>query len=93
LLQQAEQAGVPLGLFRPLQVNSDHANFAQAGIPAFRLVAGFNDPGAATRFLLTPEDRRDKVAFDELMTAARFAKALTRKALDAAPTEASLWRR
>jgi Zn-dependent M28 family amino/carboxypeptidase len=93
LLQQAEQAGVPLGLFRPLQVNSDHANFAQAGIPAFRLVAGFNDPAAATRFLLTPEDSRDKVGFDELMTAAGLVRALTVKALDAAPAEASLWRR
>jgi hypothetical protein len=93
LLHQAKQAGVPLGLFRPLQINSDHANFAQAGIPAFRLVAGFNDPAAATRFVLTPEDNRDKVGLDELMTAARLVKALTTKALDAAPAEASLWRR
>jgi aminopeptidase YwaD len=66
LLQQAEQAGVPLRLFRPLQINSDHANFAHAAIPAFRLVAGFNDPAAATRFVLTPEDSRDKVTITEL---------------------------
>jgi hypothetical protein len=92
LLYEAERAGVPLNLFRPLQINSDHANFAQAGIPAFRLVAGFNDPAAATRFVLTPEDNRDKVAFDELMAAARLVNAITSRALDATPAEATVWR-
>ena len=42
--------------------NSDHANFALAGIPAMRLVAGFDDPGANLRYVLTPADTRDKVA-------------------------------
>jgi aminopeptidase YwaD len=92
LLNQAQQAGVPLGLFRPLQINSDHANFAQAGIPAFRLVAGFNDPAASTRFVLTPEDTRDKVALDELMAAVCLVKAIATNALDASPVDAARWR-
>ena len=46
---------------RPLMTNSDHANFAQAGIPALRLVAGFDDPAAHLRVVLTPADTRDKV--------------------------------
>jgi len=93
LLDQAADAGVPLGLFRPLQMNSDHGNFALAGIPAFRLVTGFDDPGAATRFVLTPEDGRDKVTADELTTAARLVTAIVRAALDAAPEDAAAWRR
>ena len=93
LLQQAEQAGVPLRLFRPLQINSDHANFAQAGIPAFRLVAGFNDPAAATRFVLTPEDSRDKVALRRTDDGGAPCESIASKALDAAPAEASSWRR
>lgn len=92
LLDQAERAGVPLDFFRPLQMNSDHGNFAQAGIPAFRLVAGFDDPGAATRFVLTPEDKRDKVPVDELATAARLVTAIVRGALDVSPAAAAVWR-
>ena len=41
LHEVAEANGVALGCHLPLMVNSDHANFAVAGIPAFRLVAGF----------------------------------------------------
>ena len=46
---------------RPLMTNSDHANFAQGGIPALRLVAGFDDPAANLRSVLTPADTRDKI--------------------------------
>jgi aminopeptidase YwaD len=66
LLESAERAGVPLGLFRPLQRNSDHANFARAGIPAFRLVAGFGEPTAAARLVLTPLDQRSVIDEAEL---------------------------
>jgi Zn-dependent M28 family amino/carboxypeptidase len=93
LLDQAAGAGMPLGLFRPLQMNSDHGNFATAGIPAFRLVAGFDDPNAATRYVLTPEDRRDKVTADEMVAAARLVTTIVRTALDATPEEAAAWRR
>ena len=52
---------MPLRTVRPLMQNSDHANFALAGIPALRLVAGFDDPNANLRYVLTPADTRDKV--------------------------------
>jgi Zn-dependent M28 family amino/carboxypeptidase len=92
LLHQSKTAGIPLGIFRPLQMNSDHGNFARAGIPAFRLVAGFNDPNASTRFVLTPNDRRDKVELNELTTAARLSKAIAIAALNASPADVAGWR-
>ena len=61
LLRMAEETGIALRTVRPLMQNSDHANFALAGIPALRLVAGFDDPGANLRYVLTPADTRDKV--------------------------------
>ncbi len=38
--------------------NSDHANFAAHGIPALRLLAGFDEPGSHLRHLLTGADTR-----------------------------------
>lgn len=93
LLEQSESCDVGLGLYRPHQMNSDHGNFANAGIPAFRLVAGFNDTEAATRLVLTPEDTRDKVSGAELARAARLAWQITSAALDADPETVSAWRR
>ena len=63
--------------YRPLMTNSDHANFAAAGIPAFRLVAGFDEPNAALRFVLTEADTREKVATSELVSAAQLAACIT----------------
>jgi Zn-dependent M28 family amino/carboxypeptidase len=88
----AEKAGIPLGIHRSLQSNSDHANFAQAGIPAFRLVAGFADRNAATAGVLTAADTRDKVDLDALQTAARLATAIAAAALDADAADAQDWR-
>jgi len=92
LLAQSERAGVPLSLFRPLQMNSDHGNFAEAGIPAFRLVSGFNDAGANTRYVLTAEDTRDKVDPDSLQAAARLTAQIAAAALDASPEDVGGWR-
>lgn len=92
LLAQSEQADVALSLFRPLQMNSDHGNFAQAGIPAFRLVSGFNDHGANTRYVLTAEDTRDKVASDNLDAAARLTAQIVAAALDTSSEVATGWR-
>src|SRR6184192_1174109 len=38
----AARAGLPIATHLPLMPNSDHANFAAHGIPAVRLIAGFN---------------------------------------------------
>ena len=71
----ARENGHELGIHEPFQPNSDHANFAQAGIPAFRLVAGFDDPGAATRLVLTPQDTRSLVKPEELIRTALLSAA------------------
>jgi hypothetical protein len=70
LRQVANAAGAELDYYRPLMRNSDHYNFARHGIPAFRLVAGFNAPDSALRHVLTPGDTRDKADPQALETAA-----------------------
>ena len=93
LLQTAEANGHRLRCVRPLQMNSDHANFVLAGIPAFRLVAGYDEPTANVRFVLTPGDRRDKVDAAELVNAAQLTAALLSAACNAPSSEAERWRR
>jgi aminopeptidase YwaD len=92
LLEVAAANGQALRCVRPLMMNSDHGNFATAGIPAFRLVAGYDDPLANTRFVLTPSDTRDKVAPAELAAAAELSAAVVRAACDAGEAEAREWR-
>lgn len=89
----AAATGVPLGMHRPLQANSDHANFALAGVPAFRLVAGFDDPAAETRLLLTALDTRARAKVSELSAATRLAAEVVRRALAAGSDAAGQWRR
>lgn len=93
LLGVAEANGQTLRAVRPLMTNSDHANFAQGGIPAIRLVAGFDDPSAHLRAVLTPADTRDKVAQGELRQATLLTAALVAAACNASPAEAAAWRR
>ena len=77
----AARAGLPIETHLPLMANSDHANFAAHGIPALRLIAGFNAPESNLRYLLTAADTRDKVRPEELDAALQVAQALTRSAL------------
>lgn len=92
LLAVAEANGQPLRTVRPLMMNSDHANFALGGIPALRLVAGFDDPSANLRYVLTPADTRDKIADSELRQATLLTAAITAAACNAPPEEAVRWR-
>lgn len=92
ILGTAEANGLNVRTVRPLMTNSDHANFAQGGIPALRLVAGFDDPAANLRVVLTPADTRDKVGQGELRTATLFTAALVVAACNADPAEAARWR-
>ncbi len=92
LLGVAEANGQSLRTVRPLMTNSDHANFAAGGIPAIRLVAGFDDPNAHLRVVLTPADTRDKVAQSELRQATLLTAALVAAACNADPDEAARWR-
>lgn len=91
LLETAEANGHALRCVRPLQTNSDHANFALAGIPALRLVAGYDEPDANVRFVLTPGDVRDKVNSAELIKAAQLTAALLAAACNAPASAAARW--
>jgi aminopeptidase YwaD len=82
----AALAGLALATHLPLMANSDHANFAAHGIPALRLITGFNAPDSNLRLLLTAADTRDKVRRDELDDALKLATALTWAALTAPAT-------
>lgn len=77
------QAGGMIGIHPVLMRNSDHANFAAKGIPALRLVAGFDEPLSNLRHVLTAADTRDKAAPAELHAAALAAAAITWAALTA----------
>ena len=80
----AARADLPIATHLPLMANSDHANFAAHGIPAVRLIAGFDAPDSNLRLVLTAADTRDKVHPDELDQALRIAITLTWEALAAA---------
>jgi Zn-dependent M28 family amino/carboxypeptidase len=80
----AARTGLPIATHLPLMANSDHANFVAHGIPAIRLLAGFNAPDSNLRLILTAADTRDKVRPDELDQALRLATVLTWQALVAA---------
>jgi Zn-dependent M28 family amino/carboxypeptidase len=69
----ARRSGVNVETVNRLMANSDHFNFARHGIPAVRMMSGFNDPLALTRFILGPADTRDKVNLGELKLAALLA--------------------
>jgi len=92
LLSVAQACGHDLRCVRPLLTNSDHANFALAGIPALRLVAGYDDHASNLRLVLTPGDTRDRVAKAELTAAAQLAACITAAACRAEPAEAAMWR-
>ena len=87
--ETAAAQGLTLGTYAPMMSNSDHYNFARHGIPAFRLVAGFDNPESNIRHILTRGDTREKVEQSELvhasqLTAALLARALTMSAPDIA---------
>lgn len=92
LLDCATAVDQKLGLFRPLQMNSDHGNFAAAGIPAFRLVAGFGDARAATSLVLTDRDRRELASPEQLANAAKLTREIVAQALKATSSQAKAWR-
>jgi Zn-dependent M28 family amino/carboxypeptidase len=92
MLSVADANGHSLRCVRPLMTNSDHANFARAGIPAFRMVAGYDDPAALVRLVLTAADTRDKVARAELAAAAQLAACLTAAACQVDRLTVGNWR-
>lgn len=80
LLDRAEAHGHAIGVHRPLMANSDHYNFARHGVPATRLVAGFDEPDSELRYVLTPSDTRDRVRPEDLRNATALAATLVAEA-------------
>ena len=83
----AAAAGFSLGTYAPMMANSDHFNFARHGIPAFRLVAGFDRPQSNIQHILTRGDTREKVVPAELAAAAQMTATLLARALSASDEE------
>jgi Zn-dependent M28 family amino/carboxypeptidase len=79
----AAGTGIALDTYAPMMPNSDHYNFARHGIPAMRLVAGFNRPECNIKYILTRGDTRDKVKPAELQCACALTAALLMRALTA----------
>jgi Zn-dependent M28 family amino/carboxypeptidase len=77
----ARVAAIELNTYAPMMANSDHYNFARHGIPALRLVAGFDRPESNIRYILTKQDTRDKVKPSELRGGARVAAMMVWSAL------------
>ena len=72
----SDERGLDLATWRPLMRNSDHFNFARHGIPALRLIAGFDNPNAGARYLLTEADTADRVSAEEIRRGAVVAAEL-----------------
>ncbi|PZX56325.1 Zn-dependent M28 family amino/carboxypeptidase [Cereibacter changlensis] len=79
--------GEDLGVHLPLQTNSDHANFAEAGIPAFRLLSGFDDPESVAMKILSDGDRREAVSLPDLDRALGATRATMEAALRLSPQD------
>ncbi len=79
----AEAAGLALAVHQPLMMNSDHANFAAHGIPALRLLSGFDEPTSNLRHLLTAADTHMLTNIRELKAGALTAGAVMWQALQA----------
>lgn len=83
----AAAAGHDLPVHLPISVSSDHANFAAYGVPAMRLIAGFDEPESRLARLLTAADVPDAVPADELRRATGVAGAILWRALTAEDSE------
>lgn len=74
-------AGVPVSHWLPFMPNSDHANFAKHGIPALRLVAGFEKPESRVRHILSRGDLPDIILESEMRNALAVTCAMASLAL------------
>jgi Iap family predicted aminopeptidase len=83
----ARATAIQLNTYAPIMANSDHYNFARHGIPAMRLVAGFDRPETNIRYILTKQDTREKVKPFELRGGARVAAMIVWRALTMSDSE------
>ena len=73
-------AGTSIDTHLPMMANSDHFNFARHGIPALRLVSGFNEPDSRLRYLLTAGDTLNQITSAEMAAAASIAAGMVHQA-------------
>jgi Zn-dependent M28 family amino/carboxypeptidase len=66
----------PINTHFPMMANSDHYNFARHGIPALRLVSGFDEPESDLRYLLTSGDTLNRINRAQLCAATDLAACL-----------------
>ena len=78
----ATENGLELGTYLPTMQNSDHFHFARHGIPAMRIVAGFDRPESSVQHVLTPLDTRNKAKAAQLAHAGRATTVLAWNALN-----------
>lgn len=81
IAQSGALAETEIAVHLPLMPNSDHANFAAHGIPALRLVAGFDRPDSRVRHILSGDDLIPVVHESELRQALRVTCAMGALAL------------
>ena len=81
LVEAASAAGLSLGVHRPIMANSDHYPFAVNGVPAARIVAGFEQPTSNLRYVLTPGDTLERISPHQLLRATRACAAMVFRAL------------
>lgn len=79
--------GMTLGAHRPLMANSDHYNFARHGIPATRLIAGFDERDSDIKYVLTPQDTRARINEADFRAATGLTAALVAEACSAETLE------
>lgn len=77
----AKENGLKLGTYLPTMANSDHFHFARHGIPAMRLVAGFDRTASDVSRVLTKGDARASASSNQLEHAARIAAVIACAAL------------
>lgn len=85
--------GAELRVHVPLMPNSDHANFAAHGVPAVRLVSGFDEPNSKIRLLLTRHDRRNLAVPEDFIKPMCVAWQILRAALTAPAEELAALRK
>ncbi|MBM4260835.1 MAG: M28 family peptidase [Deltaproteobacteria bacterium] len=76
----ARKSGTSIATHPPMMANSDHYNFARHGIPALRLVSGFNEPDSDLGYLLTAGDTLDRINKDQLTAATKIAASMVHEA-------------
>ncbi|WP_305983702.1 M28 family peptidase [Roseibium sp. MMSF_3544] len=91
LERELAESSLSLKIHEPFQPNSDHASFARHGIPALRLLSGFNEPESAAKFVLTGGDTRELVDPSSLERAVDVTEHLTLSALRAGPDITGRW--